>query len=95
MDCPSGGNCCSKTVTVAHYDEDGNITSVTTENEDYCPTHYIIKWEVKLDFDLDRVWESYQFDDEDEKNYNETKKNFDDEKEKAEESGISFNRSED
>ncbi|MCX4376512.1 MAG: hypothetical protein OSJ61_10085 [Lachnospiraceae bacterium] len=95
VDCPSGGNCCSKTVTVAHYDEDGNITSVTTENEDYCPTHYIIKWEVKLDFDLDRVWESYQFDDEDEKNYNETKKNFDDEKEKAEESGISFNRSED
>ncbi len=92
--CPSSGNCCSKTVPVTHYDEDGNITGVTMEEVDYCPTHYIIKWEVKLDFDLDKVWESYQFDDEDEKNYNETKKNFDDEKEKAEESGISFNRSE-
>ncbi len=93
--CPSSGNCCSKTVPVTHYDEDGNITGVTMEEVDYCPTHYIIKWEVKLDFDLDKVWESYQFDDEDEKNYNETKKNFDDEKEKAEESGISFDRSED
>ena len=83
VDCPSGGNCCSKTVSVRHYDENGNITSVTIEDVDYCPGHYVIMWEVLLDFDLDRVWESYNFDEEDEENYEEVKKNFDKEKENA------------
>ena len=40
-------------------------------------------WEVLLDFDLDRVWESYNFDEEDEENYEEVKENFDKEKENA------------
>lgn len=94
VDCPRSGNCCSKTVSVPHYDKNGNLIEITTEEVEYCPGHYVIMWEIKLDFDLDKVWESYQFDDEDKETYDEVKKNFDSEKEKAEKSGLSFERSE-
>lgn len=80
VDCPSGGNCCSKTVKVPQYDKKGNFVGYSTEEETYCPTHYIIKWGVWLDFDLNRVWESYSFDEDDEGNYEEVKKEFDKEK---------------
>ncbi len=78
--CPSGGDCCSITVLVSNYDDKGNFTGYSTEEEKYCPTHYVIMWEVLLDFDLDKVWKAYQFDDEDEKNYKDTKKQFDKDK---------------
>ncbi len=90
VECPSGGDCCSITVQVAHYDEDGNFTGYTEEEEKYCPTHYVIMWGVWLDFDLDRIWESYNFDEEDEENYDEVKKEFDEEKKNAEKDGFSF-----
>lgn len=83
VDCPSGGDCCSMTVVKANYDNKGNITGYSTVEEQYCPGHYVIMWEVKLDFDLDRIWDSYNFDEEDEKNYKEVKKEFDKEKVKA------------
>lgn len=83
VDCPSGGNCCSITVQVANYDDKGNFIGYSNEEEKYCPGHYVIMWEVLLDFDLDRVWESYNFDEEDEENYEEVKENFDKEKENA------------
>lgn len=60
-----------------------------------CRGHYIIKLKLTFDFDLDKVWDSYNFDEEDKKKYDEVKENFDNEKKKAEESGISFERSED
>ena len=83
VDCPSGGDCCSITVQVANYDDKGNFIGYSNEEEKYCPGHYVIMWEVLLDFDLDRVWESYNFDEEDEENYEEVKENFDKEKENA------------
>lgn len=90
VECPSGGECCSISVQVAHYDEKGNFTGYTEEEEKYCPTHYVIMWGVWLDFDLDRIWESYNFDEEDEENYEEVKKEFDEEKKNAEKDGFSF-----
>ncbi len=86
VDCPSGGACCSKTVvkTVTTTDENGVEHSHQEITEEaYCPTHYIIKWGVWLDFDLDRIWDSYNFDEEDEETYEEVKEEFDKEKEKA------------
>lgn len=80
VDCPSSGNCCSKTVSVPHYDKNGNLIEITTEEVEYCPGHYVIMWEIKLDFDLDKVWEEYQFDKVDKKNYKDTKKQFDKDK---------------
>lgn len=80
VECPSGGDCCSITVKVAQYDDDGNLTGYSEEEEKYCPSHFVIMMKLTLDFDLDKVWESYQFDDEDEKNYKDTKKQFDKDK---------------
>lgn len=80
VDCPNGGDCCSTTVATANYDDDGNFIGYSTEEEKYCPSHYVIMWAVYLDFDLDKVWEKYQFDEEDEKNYKDTKKQFDKDK---------------
>lgn len=80
VDCPSGGDCCSITVQVANYDDDGNFLGYSDEEEKYCPGHFVIMMKLTLDFDLDKVWESYQFDDEDEKNYKDTKKQFDKDK---------------
>lgn len=86
VNCPNGGDCCTKTVTttVTETDDDGNEhTHTETKDETYCPGHYVIKMKLVLDFDLNKVWEKYQFDDEDEKNYKEVKKDFDKEKGKA------------
>lgn len=80
VECPNCGDCCSITVQVAHYDKNGNFIGYTTEEEKYCPGHFVIMMKLTLDFDLDKVWESYQFDDEDEKNYKDTKKQFDKDK---------------
>lgn len=80
VECPNCGDCCSITVQVANYDKNGNFIGYTTEEEKYCPGHFVIMMKLTLDFDLDKVWESYQFDDEDEKNYKDTKKQFDKDK---------------
>lgn len=95
VDCPSGGACCSKTVvkTVTTTDENGvEHSHQEIVEEQYCPTHYVIKWGVWLDFDLDRIWDGYGFDEEDKENYEEVKKEFDEEKENAEKDGFSFDR---
>ena len=86
VDCPSGGACCSKTVTstVTVTDDEGNEhTHTETKEEPYCPTHYIIKWGVWLDFDLDRIWDSYNFEETDKETYDEVKEEYDKEKHKA------------
>lgn len=83
VDCPSGGACCSKTVPVEHHDDEGNLIDVTFEEVSYCPTHYVIKWGVWLDFDLDRIWDGYNFDEKDKETYDEVKEEFDKEKQKA------------
>lgn len=80
IECPSGGDCCTITVQVPTYDDYGNFTGYSSEEEKYCPGHFVIMMKLTLDFNLDKVWEKYQFDDEDKKNYKDTKKQFDKDK---------------
>lgn len=82
VECPSGGNCCVKMVEKTFTDKNGNTYTEIVE-EPYCPSHYVIMMKLKLDFDLDKVWDSYGFDKEDKKNYKEVKKEYDKEKAKA------------
>lgn len=82
VECPSGGNCCVKMVEKTFTDKNGNTYTKIVE-EPYCPSHYVIMMKLKLDFDLDKVWDSYGFDKEDKKNYKEVKKEYDKEKAKA------------
>lgn len=81
--CPQSGECCSKKVPVTVYDEKGNAVGVKFETQKYCPGHFVIMVELKLNFDLDEVWEDYEFTDKDKENYREIKKNFDAEKRRA------------
>lgn len=72
--CSSGGACCTKKVAVTVCDDEGNAVGTKYETQTYCPGHYVIMVELKLNFDLDEVWESYEFDDNDKKTYEEIHK---------------------
>lgn len=69
--CKSGGNCCSKKVPVTVYNDKGEAVGIKYENQTYCPGHFVIMIKLKLNFDLDEVWDTYGFDDQDKKNYDE------------------------
>ena len=69
--CTSGGACCQKKVPVTIYNDNGEAVGTKFEIVDYCPGHFVIMVELKLDFDLDDVWEAYGFDRDDEKIYDE------------------------
>ena len=71
VECKSGGNCCSEEVAVLVYDEKGKVVGKRYVTQYYCPGHFVIMVELKYDFNLDEVWESYGFDDEDKKTYKE------------------------
>lgn len=59
--CPSGGSCCQKKVAVPVYNDEGYV-GVAYETQTYCPNHFAIMVELKLNFNLDNVWSSYGFD---------------------------------
>lgn len=69
--CKSGGNCCSKKVPVTVYNDKGEAVGIKYESQTYCPGHFVIMIKLKLNFDLDEVWDTYGFDDQDKKNYDE------------------------
>lgn len=69
--CNSGGNCCSKKVPVTVYNDKGEAVGIKYESQTYCPGHFVIMIKLKLNFDLDEVWDTYGFDDQDKKNYDE------------------------
>ena len=71
VDCTSGGSCCTKKVGVPVYDDDGNVVGVKYESQTYCPGHFVIMVKLKLNFNLDEVWNSYAFDDSDKKIFDE------------------------
>lgn len=48
-----------------------------------CPGHYETHYKLTFDFDIERLWEKFGFDDEDKKNYEDVKKDYDKEKVKA------------
>ena len=72
--CPNGGNCCTKKVPVTVYNDKGEAVGIKYESQTYCPGHFVIMMKLKLNFDLDEVWDTYGFDDQDKKNYDETYK---------------------
>lgn len=67
--CPSDGGCCSKKVAKTVYNDDGEAVGVKYETENYCPGHFVIMVKLKLNFDLNDVWDSYGLDSNDQKNY--------------------------
>lgn len=69
--CPNGGNCCTKKVPVTVYNDKGEAVGIKYESQTYCPGHFVIMIKLKLNFDLDEVWDTYGFDDQDKKNYDE------------------------
>lgn len=70
--CSSGGKCCKKRVPDgAVYDDKGNAVGPKFKIETYCPGHYVIVVKLKVDFNLNEVWKSYNFDSKDEKIYDE------------------------
>lgn len=69
--CPNGGNCCTKKVPVTVYNDKGEAVGIKYESQTYCPGHFVIMMKLKLNFDLDEVWDTYGFDDQDKKNYDE------------------------
>ena len=48
-----------------------------------CPGHFETRYKLTFDFDIERLWKKFGFDDEDMKNYEEIKKDYDKEKAKA------------
>lgn len=69
--CTSGGSCCAKKVSIPVYDDNGNTVGTKYEFHTYCPGHFVIMVELKLNFNLDEVWDSYDFDNNDKKIFNE------------------------
>lgn len=68
--CTTGdGDCCSKKVAKTVYNDDGEAVGVRYETENYCPGHFVIMVKLKLNFNLDDVWDSYGLDSNDQKNY--------------------------
>lgn len=87
VDCPGNGECCSKRVekTGSYTDPNGETHSYTYyEDEKYCPGHYVIELELIYDFDLDKTLNDVlEFDEDDMELYDDDKKEFDKEKQKA------------
>lgn len=50
---------------------------------DGCPGHFETRYKLTFDFDIEKLWAKFGFDDEDKKNYEEVKKDYDKEKVKA------------
>ncbi len=72
VSCGSGGKCCKKRVPDgAVYDDKGNAVGTKFKIVTYCPGHFVIMVKLKLNFNLDEVWNSYAFDDSDKKIFDE------------------------
>lgn len=65
VSCPGGGACCTKKVSVTVYNDNGEAVGTKYETEEYCPGHFVIMVELKLNFVMDEVWDSYGFDNND------------------------------
>ena len=65
LDCPEEGACCTKIVHAHYTDPDTGVTTPWTYEMKYCPGHWGIECTLKLNFDMDMVFDRLSFNDED------------------------------
>ena len=65
LDCPEEGSCCTKIMHGHHTDPDTGITTSWTYEMKYCPGHWGIECTLKLNFDMDMVFDRLGFNSED------------------------------
>jgi len=65
LDCPEEGVCCLKLVEKHYTDPDSGATTIWYEEVPYCPGHWGIECTLKLNFDMDMVFDRLGFNDED------------------------------
>lgn len=65
LDCDEDGECCMEVITITIYDSEGVAIGTAKQDKPYCPGHYMIECMLKLNFDMDMVFERLGFNDED------------------------------
>lgn len=65
IDCEADGQCCMEVVTVTIYDSEGIEIGTAKQDKPYCPGHWAIECKLKLNFNMDMVFDRLGFNSED------------------------------